>query len=55
MMTENAVLTKTQRVNDLKTLMKKCMILSQFYNSQTAIGISNKLKIVSVQTIEKIR
>ncbi len=55
MMTENAVLTKTQRVNDLKTLMKKCMILSQFYNSQTAIGISNKLKIVSAQTIEKIR
>ncbi|GAA6995252.1 hypothetical protein ID0109_02570 [Helicobacter pylori] len=33
--------------------MKKCMIPSQSYNSQTAIGISNKLKIVSAQTIEK--
>ncbi|GAA7281767.1 hypothetical protein HpCK64_06810 [Helicobacter pylori] len=33
--------------------MKKCMIPSPSYNSQTAISISNKLKIVSAQTIEK--
>ncbi|GLO95241.1 ATP-binding protein [Helicobacter pylori] len=39
--------------NDSKTLMKKCMILSKFYNSQTAMKSSNKLKIVSVQTTEK--
>ncbi|GAA7431316.1 hypothetical protein ckin106_06260 [Helicobacter pylori] len=32
--------------------MKKCMIPSPSYNSQTAIGVSNKLKIVSAQTIE---
>ncbi len=36
-----------------KKLMKKCMILSQSYSSQVAMKISNKLKIVSVQTIEK--
>lgn len=51
-MTENAFLTKKQRANDLKGLMKKCMIPSPSYNSQTAIGVSNKLKIVSAQTIE---
>ncbi len=50
---KNAFLTNKQRANDLKTLMKKCMILSEFYNSQTAMKISNKLKIVSAQAIEK--
>ncbi|GAA7429166.1 hypothetical protein ID0992_04830 [Helicobacter pylori] len=52
MMTENAILTKTQRANDLKKLIKKGMILSQSYNSQTAMKISNKLKIVSAKTTE---
>lgn len=36
-----------------KKLMKNCLNLSQSYNSQTAIDISNKLKIVSVKKIEK--
>ncbi len=36
-----------------KKLMKKCLILSQSYSSQVAMKISNKLKIVSAQTIEK--
>ncbi len=46
-MIENAILTKKQRANDLKTLMKKRMILSQSYNPQTAMKISNKFNIVS--------
>ncbi len=42
-----------QKANNPKKLMKKCLILSQSYSSQVAMKISNKLKIVSVQTIEK--
>ncbi len=53
MMTENAFLTNKQRANDLKGLISIWVIPSPSYNSQTAIGISNKLKIVSTQTIEK--
>ncbi|GAA7108666.1 hypothetical protein HpCHN43_03420 [Helicobacter pylori] len=44
---------KKQKANNSKKLMKKCLILSQSYSSQVAMKISNKLKIVSVQTIEK--
>ncbi|GAA7243079.1 hypothetical protein Kyoto90A_02460 [Helicobacter pylori] len=42
-----------QKANNSKELMKKCLILSQSYSSQVAMKISNKLKIVSVQTIKK--
>lgn len=42
-----------QKANNSKELMKKGMILSQSYSSQVAMKISNKLKIVSAQTIEK--
>ncbi|GAA8913414.1 hypothetical protein HpEKA43_03460 [Helicobacter pylori] len=44
---------KKQKANNSKELMKKCLILSQFYSSQVAIIVSNKLKMVSAQTIEK--
>ncbi|GCF04945.1 hypothetical protein HPK25_00110 [Helicobacter pylori] len=42
-----------QKANNSKELMKKCLILSQSYSSQVAMKISNKLKIVSAQTIKK--
>ncbi len=42
-----------QKANNSKELMKNCLNLSQSYNSQNATKISSKLKIVSVQTIEK--
>ncbi|MFT2641150.1 ATP-binding protein [Helicobacter pylori] len=50
---KDALTHKKQKANNSKELMKKCLILSQSYSSQVAMKISNKLKIVSAQTIEK--
>ncbi|GHR09652.1 hypothetical protein VN0438_01130 [Helicobacter pylori] len=48
-----ALIHKKQKANNSKELIKKWVILSKSYSSQVAMKISNKLKMVSVQTIEK--